>query len=145
GGKIVVYRLGEDLRAPTRRPQGVAQLQRVGRRGVVRVEGGDELVHGHRPPGGSAHRSAGAYGEVMASRTAMTRKSRPSGPDSATASYPLCSRRLHQASGRNGRPAARSASGGASAASQACRVTEWMTSVPPGASRVPMVVSSWLR
>ena len=60
--------------------QGVAQLQRMGPRGVVRVEGGDELVHGHRPPGGGAHRSVGGYGEVMAARTATTRKSAPPAP-----------------------------------------------------------------
>ena len=72
-GQVVVDRLGEDLRAPAGRPQGVAQLEGVRPRGVVRVQGGDELVDGHRPPGGGAHRSAGGYGVAMLARTAVTR------------------------------------------------------------------------
>ena len=144
GGQVVVDRLGEDLRAPPGRPQGGAELQRVGRRGVMRVEAGDELVHGHRPPGGSAHRSAAVRRgdgvpdredeEVAALRARQCVGLVPALPQQAAPGL-----------GPHGRPAARSASGGASAASQACRVTECTTSVPPGASRVPMAPSSWLR
>ena len=83
GGQVVVDGLGEDLRAPARLAQGVAQLERVRPRCVVRVEGRDELVDGHRPPGGGAHRSGGEYGEVTLARTAVTRKSSPPGPGRA--------------------------------------------------------------
>ncbi len=54
-------------------PQGITQQQGMGAGGVVRVEGGDELVDGHRPPGGGVHRSDGAYGAVIGSLTAVTR------------------------------------------------------------------------
>ncbi len=82
--QIVVDRLGEDLRAPARPAQHVAHPQGVGPGGVVGVEGRDELVDGHRPPGGSAHRvEGGAVKGVISARTAVTRKSRPPGPGSA--------------------------------------------------------------
>ena len=77
GGQVVVDGLGEDLRAPPRLAQHVAQLERVGARRVVRVQGGEELVDRHRPPGGVVHRAGGA--EVVGSkgvsppRTAVTR------------------------------------------------------------------------
>ena len=72
--------LGEDLGPPSGLAQGVAQLQGVRSRRVVRVEGRDELVDGHGPPGGATHCWDGEYGEVTLARIALTRKSCPSGP-----------------------------------------------------------------
>ena len=69
-GQVVVNGFGEDLGTPPGPPQRVAQEERVGARGVVRVQRGDELVDGHRPPGGGAHRS---NGEMTLERTATTR------------------------------------------------------------------------
>ncbi len=103
--QVVVDRLGEDLGAPARPAQRGAGAQGVRPGGVVRVEGGDELVDGHRPPGGGAHRPGGSRGGdgvavvgdadadtdgvengVISARTAVTRKSRPPGPGTAEAS-----------------------------------------------------------
>ena len=60
--QVVVDRLGKDLGAPARPAQRGAGAQGVRPGGVVRVEGGDELVDGHRPPGGGAHRPGGSSG-----------------------------------------------------------------------------------
>ena len=65
----------------------LAKPQRVGARGVVRVQGRDELVDGHRPPGGHPQdRAGGSASTASAERTATTRKSRPSGPLSTVTS-----------------------------------------------------------
>jgi hypothetical protein len=68
-------RLGEDLGAPARLSQDVAQLEGVGAGCVVRVQRGEELVDGHRPPGGGDHLVPGSccsYG-VSPLRTAVMR------------------------------------------------------------------------
>ena len=82
----------------------------------------------------------GAYGAAMPARTAVTRKSAPLGPGRAVGLVPAL---LEEPAPRLGpqRPARRQVGlGGASAASQAARVTEWMTRVPPGASRLPIAL-----